>query len=76
MGLTWIAIIASLLMGSGAVLIFVWAVRRNLFRDFEDVKYQVFWSDLQDLVNRKDPTGKEPQDGHAVKYHRTPGRTG
>jgi len=45
MGLTWIAIAASLLMGGGALLIFIWAVRSHQFRSFEDVKYQVFWSD-------------------------------
>ncbi len=60
MGLTWIAIVASLLMGAGALLIFIWAVRRNQFHNFEDVKYQVFWSDLQDQV---DTPAEERQDG-------------
>jgi cbb3-type cytochrome oxidase maturation protein len=46
MELTWIAIAASLLMGSAALLIFIWAVRDQQFHSFEDVKYQVFWSDL------------------------------
>jgi hypothetical protein len=45
MELTWIAIAASLLMGSGALLVFIWAVRQQHFSSFEDVKYQVFWSD-------------------------------
>lgn len=45
MELTWIAIAASLLMGGGALLIFIWAVRDHQFQSFEDVKYQVFWSD-------------------------------
>lgn len=45
MGLTWIAIAASLLMGAGALLIFIWAVVSHQFKSFEDVKYQVFWSD-------------------------------
>jgi cbb3-type cytochrome oxidase maturation protein len=48
MELTWIAIAASLLMGAGGLLIFVWAVRSHQFKSFEDVKYQVFWSDLED----------------------------
>jgi cbb3-type cytochrome oxidase maturation protein len=48
MELTWIAIAASLLMGGSALLIFIWAVRFHQFRNFEDVKYQVFWSDLAD----------------------------
>ncbi len=68
MGLTWVAIIASLLMGSGALLIFIWAVRRNLFHNFEDVKYQVFWSDLQDQV---DAPIKEQHDGSGGTNART-----
>jgi len=51
MELTWIAIIASICMGVGAVLIFVFAVKRNYFRNLEDAKYQVFWSDVQELVD-------------------------
>jgi cbb3-type cytochrome oxidase maturation protein len=47
MGLTWIAIAASLLMGGGALLIFIWAVRSHQFKSLEDVKYQVFWSDFE-----------------------------
>lgn len=50
MYLTWIAIIASLLMGIGAVLIFVFAVKRDYFRNIEEAKYQVFWSDIEELV--------------------------
>jgi cbb3-type cytochrome oxidase maturation protein len=48
MELTWIAIAASLLMGGGALLIFIWAARSQQFRRLEDVKYQVFWSDPQE----------------------------
>jgi hypothetical protein len=51
MTLTWIAIIASLLMGAGAAFIFIFAVKRDYFRDIEDAKYQVFWSDVEELVN-------------------------
>jgi len=50
MAVTWIAIIASVCMGIGAVLIFVFAVKRNYFRDLEDAKYQMFWSDVEELV--------------------------
>jgi hypothetical protein len=50
MELTWIAIIASLCMGIGAVLVFVFAVKKNYFRNLEDAKYQVFWSDVEELV--------------------------
>ena len=51
MELTWLAIIASLCMGIGAVLVFVFAVKKNYFRDLEDAKYQVFWSDVEELVD-------------------------
>ena len=57
MELTWIAIAASLLMGSGALLIFIWAVRSHQFQSFEDVKYQVFWSDQKTTEQQR--VGKE-----------------
>lgn len=50
MDLTWLAIIASLFMGTGGVLIFIFAVKRNYFRNLEDAKYQMFWSDVEELV--------------------------
>ena len=59
MELTWIAIAASLLMGSGALLIFIWAVRQQHFSSFEDVKYQVFWSD-PDVAAGDAPAGHPP----------------
>lgn len=60
----WIAIAASLLMGMAALLVFVWAVRYEQFKNFEDVKYQVFWSDqkLSDSVDEK-----EQQNGHSTE---------
>ena len=36
MEFTWITIIASLCMGIGAVLVFVFAVKKNYFRNVED----------------------------------------
>jgi cbb3-type cytochrome oxidase maturation protein len=51
MELTWIAIAASLLMGGGALMVFIWAVRHHQFSSFEDVKYQVFWSDIEPLID-------------------------
>jgi cbb3-type cytochrome oxidase maturation protein len=48
MELTWIAVLASVLMGSGALLVFVWAVRSNQFHNLEDSKYQVFWDEEPD----------------------------
>jgi len=50
MELTWITIAASLFMGIGAVLVFVFAVKKNYFRNLENAKYQVFWSDVEELV--------------------------
>ena len=38
-------IAASLAMGLGAAFLFVFAVKRGWFKDIEDAKYQVFWSD-------------------------------
>ena len=59
MEVTWIAILASLCMGIGAVLIFVFAVKKNYFRNLEDTKYQVFWSDVEELVDSPPPEQKE-----------------
>ncbi len=64
MELTWIAILASVLMGSAALLVFIWAVHRNHFRNFEDVKYQVFWSDTR---HPGETSGKEQQHGRGDK---------
>jgi hypothetical protein len=60
MELTWLAIIASLCMGIGAVLVFVYAVKKNYFRNLEDAKYQMFWSDVEELVNS--PAEKKQED--------------
>ncbi len=45
MELTWVAIAASLAMGLAAIFLFVFAVKRGWFKDIEDAKYQVFWTD-------------------------------
>ena len=63
MELTWLAIIASLCMGIGAVLVFVFAVKKNYFRNLEDAKYQVFWSDVEELVDSpKEPAEEKEED--------------
>jgi len=54
MEITWIAILASLCMGVGAALVFVFAVKKNYFRNIEDAKYHVFWSDLEEIVNSEE----------------------
>lgn len=63
MELTWIAIAASLLMGGGALLIFIWAVRNHQFQSFEDVKYQVFWSDQEIPLQKQEKPEQEQKDG-------------
>jgi hypothetical protein len=48
MELTWIAVVASLLMAAAAACVFIFAVKKDYFHNIEDAKYQVFWSDLED----------------------------
>lgn len=70
MEITWIAIIASVCMGIGAVLIFVFAVKKNYFHDLEDAKYQMFWSDVEELVesgNRKQEQEQKEEEEHGGK---------
>jgi hypothetical protein len=65
MDLTWVALAASLSMGLGAACFFIFAVKKDYFRDLEDAKYQVFWSDLEELI---DPP-KEPGKNGNAKSH-------
>ena len=51
MELTWVALIASVVMGLATVCVFIFAVKKDYFRNLEDTKYQVFWSDLESLVD-------------------------
>jgi len=66
MELTWLAIAASLMMGLGGACLFIFAVKRDYFRDIEDTKYQVFWSDVEELVQstreNPDATGEHAPD--------------
>ncbi|HUB83906.1 MAG TPA: hypothetical protein VMB03_34160 [Bryobacteraceae bacterium] len=48
MELTWIAVVASLMMAAAAACVFIFAVKKDYFRNIEDAKYQVFWSDLDE----------------------------
>lgn len=59
MELTWVAVGASLAMGLAAVCVFIFAVKRDYFRNLEDTKYQVFWSDLEEVAD----SPKEPLAG-------------
>lgn len=67
MELTWITIAASLFMGIGAVLVFVFAVKKNYFRNLEDAKYQVFWSDVEELVESP-PQEKKDEDSRQARH--------
>lgn len=55
--LTWIALAASLLMALGGVCFFVFAVKKDYFRDLEEAKFHVFWSDLEEMVNQDPGAG-------------------
>ena len=61
MELTWLSVGASLVMGLAAVCIFIFAVKKDYFHNLEETKYQVFWSDLEDLVDSHEaaPSSKE-----------------
>jgi len=61
MDVTWIAILASLCMGIGAALVFVFAVKKNYFKDVEDAKYHVFWSDVEEMVDSPKKLEKEKE---------------
>jgi len=61
MEVTWIAILASLCMGIGAALVFVFAVKRNYFKDLENAKYHVFWSDVEELVESPGKGAKDQE---------------
>ncbi|MCS7024640.1 MAG: hypothetical protein NZV14_07545 [Bryobacteraceae bacterium] len=50
--LTWVALAASLFMGLGGACLFIYAVKKDYFRNLEEAKYHVFWSDLEELVDR------------------------
>jgi nitrogen fixation-related uncharacterized protein len=63
MELTWLAIAASLMMGLGAAAVFIFAVKKDYFRDLEEAKYQVFWSDFEELVD----SPKENPDANGAK---------
>ncbi|MGA1994922.1 MAG: hypothetical protein ABSH45_03995 [Bryobacteraceae bacterium] len=66
MELTWIALVASLCMAAATACVFIFAVKKDYFRNLEDTKYQVFWSDVEDLVDSaRNPKDKENDDGES-----------
>ena len=56
-------------MGLAGVCVFAFATKKDYFKDFEDAKYQVFWSDLAesvDAVEQEEPSsGSTADDGAA-----------
>lgn len=58
MELTWIAVLASLAMAAATLFIFIIAVKRDYFRNIEDAKYQVFWSDLEETEKQGERSEK------------------
>ena len=70
MELTWIAILASLCMALAAVCIFIFAVKKDYFHNLEDTKYQVFWSDLEDLVDSPKEKSNARGQQESPKPHR------
>jgi hypothetical protein len=68
MELTWIALAASLMMGLGAAVVFIFAVKRDYFRNVEDAKYQVFWSDLEELVDNSKESNDNGRGSEPVKH--------
>ena len=71
MELTWIAILASLSMALAAVCIFIFAVKKDYFHNIEDTKYQVFWSDREELVDSPvdSPVDTPKEEGNASGKH-------
>jgi hypothetical protein len=55
MELTWLTVLASVVMGLAAVCVFIFAVKNDYFHNIEDAKYQVFWSDLEEEENGGGP---------------------
>ena len=60
MELTALAICASLAMAAATVCAFIYAVKKDYFRDIEETKYQVFWSDLDE--EEPNPHGSGPKE--------------
>jgi hypothetical protein len=62
LGVVWISILASLVMGLAGICLFIFAVKKDYFRNIEDAKYQVFWSDVEELVESSTEKNDDEQD--------------
>ena len=65
--LTWVSIAASLLMAMAGACIFIYAVRKDYFRDIEDARFHVFWSDLEETVDTLNTPPENPNPGASPK---------
>ncbi len=45
-----LAILASLLTGLVSVIIFIFVFKQDYFRNIEESRYQVIWSDVEELL--------------------------
>jgi hypothetical protein len=50
-----------------AVCVFIFAVKKDYFRNIEDAKYQVFWSDLEDGPLPQAAAQEKRNDGGSAK---------
>ena len=50
-------------MGLSGVCLFIFAVKKDYFRDFEDAKYQVFWNDIDALIESSVSPSRQTQKG-------------
>jgi hypothetical protein len=63
--LTWVAILASLAMALATACVFIYAVKNDHFKNIEDTKCQVFWSDLEEDAS------PVPKDTHPMPRNRS-----
>ena len=62
LNVVWVSILSSLVLGLAGVCLFIFAIKKDYFRNIEDAKYQVFWSDLDEPGNdflEQEKDGKE-----------------
>lgn len=61
LNVVWISILSSLALGLAGVCIFIFAIKKDYFRNIEDAKYQVFWSDLEEPVDHSPERKKDEE---------------
>jgi cbb3-type cytochrome oxidase maturation protein len=53
--LTFLQFLVALLMGLGALCVFIWAVLSGLFTDVEDIKYRAYRAEVNDNEPKHNP---------------------